>query len=113
MYRRRLSSLSLLLVLACTCVLVAQTARHPMTLDDLARFRNVGDPQISPDGKFVAYAVSTVNVKDDKSSSHIWMVGIDGSVAVGLSIPARLGRAGRLGVCEGRVAIVIDQPPKK
>ena len=79
MYRRRLSSLSLLLVLACTCVLVAQTARHPMTLDDLTRFRNVGDPQVSPDGKFVAYVVSTVNVKDDKSSSHIWMVGIDGS----------------------------------
>src|SRR5690349_15827000 len=79
MYRRRLSSLSLLLVLACACVLVAQTARHPMTLDDLARFRNVGDPQVSPDGKFVAYVVSTVNVKDDKSSSHIWMVGIDGS----------------------------------
>src|SRR5689334_20633553 len=79
MYRRRLSSLSLLLVLACTCVLVAQTARHPLTLDDLARFRNVGDPQVSPDGKFVAYVVSTVNVKDDKSSSHIWMVGIDGS----------------------------------
>ena len=79
MFRRRLSSLSLLLVLACTCVLVAQTARRPMTLDDLARFRNVGDPQVSPDGKFVAYVVSTVNVKDDKSSSHIWMVGIDGS----------------------------------
>lgn len=79
MYRRRLSSLSLLLVLACACVLVAQTARHPMTLDDLARFRNVGDPQVSPDGKFVAYVVSTVNVKDDKSSSHIWMVGVDGS----------------------------------
>ncbi|HEY3581170.1 MAG TPA: hypothetical protein VGK82_11520 [Pyrinomonadaceae bacterium] len=79
MIRRRLSSLSLLLVLACTCVLVAQTARHPMTLDDLARFRNVGDPQVSPDGKFVAYVVSTVNVKDDKTSSHIWMVGTDGS----------------------------------
>jgi hypothetical protein len=41
------------------------------------------------------------------------MVGIDGSVAAGLSIPARLGRAGRLWVSEGRVAIVIDQPPKK
>jgi Tol biopolymer transport system component len=78
MYRRRLSSLSLLLVLVCTGALVAQT-RHPMKLDDLARFRNVNDPQVSPDGKFVAYVVSTVDVKEDKSSSHIWMVGIDGS----------------------------------
>ena len=79
MYRRRLSSLSLLLVLACTCALVAQTARHPMKLDDLTRFRNVNDPQVSPDGKFVAYVVGTVDAKDDKSTSHIWMIGIDGS----------------------------------
>jgi dipeptidyl aminopeptidase/acylaminoacyl peptidase len=50
-----------------------------MKLDDLARFRNVGDPQVSPDGKFVAYVVGTVDVKEDKSSSHIWMAGIDGS----------------------------------
>ena len=79
MYRRRLSSLSVLFVLACACALVAQTARHPMRLDDLTRFRNVNDPQISPDGKFVAYVVGTVDAKEDKSNSHIWMVGIDGS----------------------------------
>lgn len=79
MYRRRLSSLSLLLVLICTCVLVAQTTRHPLKLDDLMRFRNVNDPQVSPDGKFVAYVVSMVDVKDDKSTSHIWMTNVDGS----------------------------------
>jgi len=79
MYRRRLSSFALLLVLACACALVAQTTRHPLKLDDLTRFRNVNDPQVSPDGKFVAYVVSTVDVKEDKSTSHIWMTGIDGS----------------------------------
>ena len=79
MYRRRLSSLSLLLVLSCAFSLVAQTARRPIKLDDLARFRNVNDPQISPDGKMVAYVVGTTDVKEDKSNSHIWMVGIDGS----------------------------------
>ena len=80
MYRRRLSSVSLLLILTCACALVAQTtARRPMRLDDLSRFRNVSDPQISPDGKMVAYTVSTTDVKEDKSSTHIWMVGIDGS----------------------------------
>jgi dipeptidyl aminopeptidase/acylaminoacyl peptidase len=58
---------------------VAQTARHPIKLDDLVRFRNVNDSQISPDGKFVAYVVGTTDAKEDKSNSHIWMVGIDGS----------------------------------
>jgi len=79
MYRRRLSSLSLLLILACAFSLVAQTARRPMKVDDLSRFRNVSDPQISPDGKLVAYVVSSTDVKEDKSTSHIWMIGIDGS----------------------------------
>jgi len=50
-----------------------------MKLDDLTRFRNVSDPQISPDGQWVAYVVGTTDAKDDKSTSHIWMVNINGS----------------------------------
>lgn len=79
MLRRRLSCISLLLILALANSLAAQTARRPMKLDDLTRFRNVSDPQISPDGQWVAYTVSSTDSKEDKSSSHIWMVNIDGS----------------------------------
>jgi dipeptidyl aminopeptidase/acylaminoacyl peptidase len=57
----------------------AQTKR-PLNLDDLARMRDVRDPQCSPDGKWVAYTVSTIDAKADKHSSHIWMVSIDGSI---------------------------------
>ncbi len=79
MFRRRLSYISLLLILALANALPAQTARRPLKLDDMARFRNVSDPQISPDGQWVAYVVGTTNAKDDKSNAHIWMVNIDGS----------------------------------
>lgn len=79
MLRRRLSCISLLLILALANSLAAQTARRPMKLDDLTRFRNVNDPQISPDGQWVAYVVGTTDAKEDKSSSHIWLVNIDGS----------------------------------
>ncbi|HEV8203993.1 MAG TPA: S9 family peptidase [Pyrinomonadaceae bacterium] len=79
MFRRRLSCLSLLLILALANSFTAQTARRPLKLDDLTRFRSVGDPQISPDGKYVAYVVGTTDAKEDKSNSHIWMVGIDGT----------------------------------
>jgi Tol biopolymer transport system component len=41
-------------------------------------FRNVGDPQLSPDGQWIAYTVSTIDAKEDKSSTHIWMVAYDG-----------------------------------
>jgi dipeptidyl aminopeptidase/acylaminoacyl peptidase len=68
----------LALILISVTALSAQTARRPLKLDDLARIRDVRDPQCSPDGQWVAYVVSTVNVKDDKSNSHIWVVGFDG-----------------------------------
>jgi dipeptidyl aminopeptidase/acylaminoacyl peptidase len=57
---------------------MAQPARRPLKLDDIARLREVRDPQISPDGQWVAYVVSTVDVKEDKTESHIWMVSYDG-----------------------------------
>ena len=79
MYRRRLSCISLLLILAIANAIPAQTARRPLKVDDMTRFRNVSDPQISPDGQWVAYVVSTTDVKADKSNSHIWMINIDGS----------------------------------
>jgi dipeptidyl aminopeptidase/acylaminoacyl peptidase len=65
---------------ASTAALAAQpAAKHPITLDDMAKVRSVRDPQCSPDGRSIAYVVSTTDVKEDKSSAHIWMVGVDGT----------------------------------
>jgi dipeptidyl aminopeptidase/acylaminoacyl peptidase len=58
--------------------LLAQPARHPLTLDDLARFRDVRDPQCSPDGQWVAYTVTTTDAKEDKHDTDVWMIGFDG-----------------------------------
>ena len=79
MLRRRQSFIVLTLLLALAAMTAAQTARRPLKLDDLTRFRTVSDPQVSPDGNWVAYVVSTTDAKEDKSTSHIWMVNIDGS----------------------------------
>src|SRR5256714_5479095 len=69
-------ALSLLLVISGP--LYAQAKKRPMQLDDLARFRNVNDPQLSPDGQWIAYTVSTIDVKEDKSNTHIWLASYDG-----------------------------------
>ena len=55
-----------------------EAARQPIQLDDLGRFREVRDPQCSPEGDWVAYVVSTTDLKEDKSSSHVWMSRFDG-----------------------------------
>lgn len=76
--RRTLSfSFSLLLL---SLSLTAQPAKRPMSLNDIFKIKNVSDPQISPDGEWVAYVVSTIDEKADRSSSDIWMVSYDGSM---------------------------------
>src|SRR5205085_9123825 len=68
----------LALLLVFSSVLSAQTARRKLTLDDIQRLRAVRDPQVSPDGQWVAYVVATLDTKEDKTTTHVWMVSYDG-----------------------------------
>jgi dipeptidyl aminopeptidase/acylaminoacyl peptidase len=56
-----------------------------LTPDDLYKMRDVSDPQIAPDGNWIAYAVRTVDAKADKRETHIWMTRFDGSQTVQLT----------------------------
>ena len=47
---------------------------RPVGVDDLFGFREVQDPQISLDGQFIAYAVASTSLKDDKHETRLWMV---------------------------------------
>ena len=51
---------------------------HPFSLADVERVRTVSDPQVSPDGRWVAYTVRTPDPKEDKRASDIWMTSLDG-----------------------------------
>ena len=44
-----------------------------MKVDDLFRFKRVADPQVSPDGKPVAYVVTTVDLDANKDLVAIWL----------------------------------------
>lgn len=53
--------------------------RRPITETDLFRFVWVADPQISPDGKRVAFVRVAVNKKKDGYDTAVWVVPADGS----------------------------------
>jgi dipeptidyl aminopeptidase/acylaminoacyl peptidase len=63
----------------------AQPARRAISLDDLAKIKSVSDPQRSPDGKWVAYVVGSVDTEKDKRDSDLWMVSWDGKETVRLT----------------------------
>ncbi len=67
-------------------IVLAQAAEpRVLKVDDMHRFREVRDPQVSPDGEWVAYTVSSVDITADKSDTYVWMARWDGSEQVRLT----------------------------
>jgi dipeptidyl aminopeptidase/acylaminoacyl peptidase len=54
------------------------SARRPLRATDIFRVRDVRDPQISPDGKWVAYTVTVADSARDKNDTDVWMASWDG-----------------------------------
>ena len=67
------------LLFLCLPLLFGQTARRAIKLEDMHGFHDVRDLQVSPDGKWVAYTVSTVDATADKSDTDVWMASWDGT----------------------------------
>jgi dipeptidyl aminopeptidase/acylaminoacyl peptidase len=75
------------LSVASLCVLTVSGfgQKRAMVLDDLAKMVNVGGPQVSPDGKWIAYTTSHVDVAEDKNLSDLWMISWDGTQDIQLT----------------------------
>jgi dipeptidyl aminopeptidase/acylaminoacyl peptidase len=56
--------------------------------DDLHRVQEVSDPQVSPDGRWVAYVLATSDRNADEARSAIWMVSWDGTERLALTAAA-------------------------
>ncbi len=62
-----------------TCVaLCAQTAQHPLTAEDLLAGKTIGEPQISPDSKTVAFTVSENDLKTNQSVTRLVSIPVRG-----------------------------------
>ncbi len=48
--------------------------KRPITIDDLFKIKLLDDPQISPDGKTIAYVLTIPDLEKNKYDSHIWLV---------------------------------------
>jgi len=56
-------------------------AKHPIVFDDLMRVDRISDPQVSPDGRWVAYVQGAVDFEANKVAKHIWLVPAEGGEA--------------------------------
>ncbi len=63
----------------------APAARRMLTADDFYQVQDVSDPQVSPEGQWVAYVVTSNDRAADEARSAIWMVSWDGSQRLALT----------------------------
>jgi dipeptidyl aminopeptidase/acylaminoacyl peptidase len=53
---------------------VVGQAKHPFTFEDMMKLKRVGDPQVSPDGKWVIFSVVDVDLAANTKTPHVWIV---------------------------------------
>jgi len=79
------STLVLILAFALAATVVSAQSpaksRRAMTVEDLWKFERVGSPAVSPDGRWVAFTVSSYSMEDNESETDLWLVAADGSSA--------------------------------
>ncbi len=68
------SILALVLSMLIALPLRAAAGGRPFTFDDLMAIRRLSDPQISPDGRWVAFTVTTVDKAKNTRNTDVWLL---------------------------------------
>jgi dipeptidyl aminopeptidase/acylaminoacyl peptidase len=75
--------LTIALATITTLPLMAQeAAKRPITFDDMISMHRLSGASVSPDGKWVVYAVSTPDMEANRNAGNIWMVPTSGGEAL-------------------------------
>jgi dipeptidyl aminopeptidase/acylaminoacyl peptidase len=81
--KRQISAAFFILTVSTAAVFAQQ--KKPMTFEDVMAIKSVNDAQVSPDGKWVAYVVSSVDMKENAYDSDIWLVSTSGGEPIRLT----------------------------
>ena len=81
-----------LAAIACVAPAAAQTPPKPFTADDLVRMARVSDPQVSPDGRRVAYSLRETDIEANRGRNDLWLLELDprGTAGTAAATPRRL-----------------------
>jgi dipeptidyl aminopeptidase/acylaminoacyl peptidase len=97
--------LSLALAFVLTPVAFAQTTqtaaqsapaappKRPMTFEDMMKMKRLGETAVSPDGKWLAYSVTTVDLEQNTKTPELWLQAIAGGEPMKIAV-AQPGDAG-------------------
>jgi dipeptidyl aminopeptidase/acylaminoacyl peptidase len=77
---RRLITSAAIIALTLSVASAGKTTQtpRPFTIDDLLTVRRVSDPQVSPDGRWIAYTVADTDKPANKRTSQIYLISSEG-----------------------------------
>jgi len=87
--------LLLLAVLLAAPAAASAPSTRTLRPDDIFALKEVGDPEVSPEGKWVAYTVTTMDAKEDESDTDIYMAPFAGGPALRLTASKKAEKSPR------------------
>ncbi len=96
-----------LLVLAFSLPALAQP-KHPFTFEDMMKLKRVGEPVVSPDGKWVVFSVVDVDLDANTKTPHIWIVPLTPD-HVGTAAPGHPAEQSSAGSSAAERILIADQ----
>jgi dipeptidyl aminopeptidase/acylaminoacyl peptidase len=97
---------ALLIALALSSATFAQQTSQQLTINELLKVRRVGDPQLSPDGRIVAYTITDVDKAANRGTTHIYLMPTAGGEPKMLATGARSSNSPRWSPDSRRLAFV-------
>ena len=76
--RSRVAAVFLLACAAGLAVAAQGQARRPMTFEDMMKMRRLGDIAVSPDGRWVMFSATDVDLGKNTKTSHLFIVPVAG-----------------------------------
>jgi len=66
------------LMILCFFTGIYSQSPKPLQPEYLSKIKKVSDPQVSPDGKWIAYTISVADLEENNSNSDIWLIPVSG-----------------------------------
>jgi len=104
-------------VQALTCLLLLVTVaraqqERAMTFEDVLALKSVSDAQVSPDGKWVAYVVTSVDMNENANDADVWFVSTAGGEPLRLTTNKKNDTQPRWSPDSKRIAFVSSREEK-
>ena len=78
--------LAIALLAAPFCSAQDAPAKRPMTFEDMMKMKRLGETAVSPDGKWLAYSVTTVDLGQNTKTAELWLQLLSGSGPIKLAV---------------------------